>query len=517
MKNRYYLIRLVAFLLLAGATFVSCNKEGTITGTFTMTVNATKGDSHVKALNPESETGRPLATWAEGEKVTVYNVTTGQLLTGTLTAQSAGQSTTTLSGDITGTISDNDVLELRFLSPNYRIQNGTLAGIGSVCDYAKATVTASVSDQGVTTNPSTATFVNQQAIVRFTLKESDGTTNLSANTLIVCVGNKTYSVLPKNATNELYVALPGFSSQTVSLFAKSGVVWHNLQKTGVSFANGQYYTVTLKMTPLDTLPGPVSVDTAGHKVFFSPGNLQYQASTQTWRFALNQKDYVGDGNTQISKTYNGWIDLFGWGTSGEGNSNPYNTTTNTSDYGPISGNIAGTNYDWGVKNAISNGGNAAGMWRTLTSTEWDYILNERKDDKGKSIPRFIKAEINETAGVHPFGLIIFPDNYVHPSTVVSLENLDTNQGTARWKLFSTAEWNAMEAAGAIFLPAAGYRDGVSVASVTSEGDYWSATSESNYKAHRVLFNYSGGTGDYSATNSTPRFLGYSVRLVRDLQ
>lgn len=46
----------------------------------------------------------------------------------------------------------------------------------------------------------------------------------------------------------------------------------------------------------------------------SPGNLQYQASTGIWRFAEHQYDYIGSGNENISTSYSGWIDLFGWGT-----------------------------------------------------------------------------------------------------------------------------------------------------------------------------------------------------------
>ena len=73
------------------------------------------------------------------------------------------------------------------------------------------------------------------------------------------------------------------------------------------------------------------------QVQFSQGNLQYQASTNTWRFAENQWDYVGtqipdqyghaggtvigSDNSNISQTYSGWIDLFGWGTSGWNNGN----------------------------------------------------------------------------------------------------------------------------------------------------------------------------------------------------
>ena len=58
----------------------------------------------------------------------------------------------------------------------------------------------------------------------------------------------------------------------------------------------------------------------GHQVLFSPGNLQYLASTGEWRFAQHQWDVVGNaaGNTTAqadgrdSQPY--WIDLFCWGT-----------------------------------------------------------------------------------------------------------------------------------------------------------------------------------------------------------
>ena len=116
------------------------------------------------------------------------------------------------------------------------------------------------------------------------------------------------------------------------------------------------------------------------KVYFSQGNLQYQASTGTWRFAENQWNFVGkckstqyypnqpqdtgnvfvDGirceNENVSPTYNGWIDLFGWGTSGWESGakayQPYDTSTAKNDYyqGGATGNSA--NIDWGVHNPI---------------------------------------------------------------------------------------------------------------------------------------------------------------------
>ena len=42
-----------------------------------------------------------------------------------------------------------------------------------------------------------------------------------------------------------------------------------------------------------TLPGLFTINVSGEKVVFSQGNLQYQASTNTWRFAEHQYDYIG--------------------------------------------------------------------------------------------------------------------------------------------------------------------------------------------------------------------------------
>ena len=68
---------------------------------------------------------------------------------------------------------------------------------------------------------------------------------------------------------------------------------------------------------------------ATKKVRFSQGNLQYQRSTNTWRFAEHQYDCIGDAIINKSPTYPGWIDLFYW-----------------SEYGyKLAGNIAN---DWYV-------------------------------------------------------------------------------------------------------------------------------------------------------------------------
>jgi len=60
------------------------------------------------------------------------------------------------------------------------------------------------------------------------------------------------------------------------------------------------------------LPGSFSVS-ATKKVCFSQGNLQYQGSTNSWRFATHQYDFIGNaaGNTAPSESQTEWMDLFG--------------------------------------------------------------------------------------------------------------------------------------------------------------------------------------------------------------
>jgi hypothetical protein len=119
------------------------------------------------------------------------------------------------------------------------------------------------------------------------------------------------------------------------------------------------------------LKGKFTVNANGDQVVFSKGNLQYQAVSETdggtWKFADKQTTFLDKGpNIAISGTNRGWIDLFGWGTG----DNPTNASTDNADYS--------TFVDWG-NNMVSNGGNAAGLWRTLTADEWMYIFHGRRD------------------------------------------------------------------------------------------------------------------------------------------
>ncbi len=254
----------------------------------------------------------------------------------------------------------------------------------------------------------------------------------------------------------------------------------------------------------------------GRTVRFSRGNLQYQASTGIWRFAEHQWDFVGDDNSNISSSYSGWIDLFGWGTSGWNSGanayQPWSTSQTRSDYYPGGNyaiNLYGSyaNADWGVYNAISNGGNQAGMWRTFTYNEWEYLLNFRSAStiNGVANARYAKAVVN---GIN--GLVIFPDNFTMPSGISYPSGINTNNAPFNNNTYTDSQWSQMEGAGCIFLPTSCLRRGTDMYDVGTWGHYWSSSCGSGYGACEMYF-YSGDVN----MSSSNRYDGHSVRLVRD--
>lgn len=231
------------------------------------------------------------------------------------------------------------------------------------------------------------------------------------------------------------------------------------------------------------------------KVYFSPGNLQYQASTKTWRFAKNQWDFIGSDNDKRSATYNGWIDLFGYGTSGYDNKMPYavqssSYSENDKNFASLEIEISGTNYDWGVYNTISNGNGK--KWRTLTKEEWVYLLVNRKTFSGI---KYAKAAIG---GIN--GLLVLPDDW--NDSIYQLNNTDKIYAKFDSNIISVEDWtNVLEKNGAVFLPAAGALHG-DTCDINSEGNYWSGS---------AVYLTFGTSGEYDHEGS--KDVGQSVRLV----
>lgn len=240
----------------------------------------------------------------------------------------------------------------------------------------------------------------------------------------------------------------------------------------------------------------VSVD---KQVVFSPGNLQYHPAMNEWRFAENQTDYIGDANSNIAADYDGWIDLFGWGTG----ANPTTTSENEMDYA--------TFIDWGT-NPI--GSDAPNTWRTLTNDEWMYIFNERPNAQSL----FAFGSVN---GVN--GIILLPDNWTTPLGVDFLASTsqglywdgvlyrNDNDNNFSHNTYTSEQWSEMEQSGAVFLPASGNRYGASAGGFGYHGNYWSSTGEYGSSAHCMYLS----TFIFEPMSSDIRDLGQSVRLVKE--
>ena len=257
----------------------------------------------------------------------------------------------------------------------------------------------------------------------------------------------------------------------------------------------------MQTTPpeIKTLKGRFSV-AADKQVTFSPGNLQYKASTSTWAFAENQYDFVGGDNTNISSTYDGWIDLFGWGTSGYNDKQPYMSSDNDYDYGDGANDLTGTNYDWGAYASISNGGNMD--WRTLSASEWDYLLQTRDGAASKHGNATV-------AGIK--GLVLLPDKWQLP------EGLSFTADPTDWttNTYTAEQWAEMEAVGAVFLPASGRRiNGGTIYNFATNcrGYYWTVSASGEDRASFLDFREA-----QAAKNSTDyRSMGFAVRLASDV-
>ena len=372
----------------------------------------------------------------------------------------------------------------------------------------------------VTTSSETATCVtgfNNKVTVDFS--ENSVTSSQEGNGVITLPagnGTKWAILLPQEALEE---GEPG------SAYSEDGIYDG---KCGNVPAIGENYYLPLGISVsinhiVGTLNGVFTINSNGDRVSFSRGNLQYQASSHTWRFAENQWDFVGtqnpspyvgtvagSDNSMISPIYNGWIDLFGWGTSGYNHGaicyRPWNTSGNSEEYHAYGDSQYNLNdqtgqADWGY-NAISNGGNQENQWRTLAFPEWYYLFFNRITMSGI---RFAKAEVNNVNGV-----ILLPDDW--SSSIYSLNNTNNGNVSYNCNVISNSQWNILEDAGAIFLPSAGYRMGTTVYNVGDAGCYWSALHRDSYYAYVMYFSLGSSLANYDLRSS-----GFSVRLVRNIE
>ncbi|MBR6929586.1 MAG: hypothetical protein IKH61_05090 [Bacteroidales bacterium] len=263
--------------------------------------------------------------------------------------------------------------------------------------------------------------------------------------------------------------------------------FYGTYKIGGNVEMNDYY----KDAKLDLVwhSGAFSID-AGQQVVFSRGNLQYahlatgDRIAHTWRFAKHQYDWVGgwvgkwnglifhdnsvrQGNVVMNETdvnstayseneqvgastYSGWIDLFAWGTG----NHPTDTLTSNHHYTEDNGF-----HEWGKNNIVNSGTpNNTDFWVTLSKDECVYLFENRNDANSKV--GFGQIKVSDALTIN--GLIILPDYWnvsTYPTSTTLWKPAGTLQHSFDNNVFnSVSAWMQMEASGAVFLPAAGYRD-----------------------------------------------------------
>lgn len=320
MKRVYTGLMAAMMISAATFTFTACSSEAeelllpevpeqTETNhSYTLTVNASKGEEGTRALSLSNDGNDIKATWAVGDVVTVYK---GDVKIGELTAQNGGANTT-LTGEMTTAPEQNDELTLKYLSPDYNSQKGTLESIAEKCDYAVATVMVnSVTEEGAISTTDAA-FVNQQAIVKFTLKDQDGTT-INPTLFSVKYGDESIeikdisqSTYTTNGAGVLYVAIPGGQSKDVVLKANEGSTVYTFMRHSVAFTNANYYPINVMMK-WDELENPLTFEAkeAGATVVLTFGknipeniNLEYKIKYNN----AEETDWTGLECTPESQT-----------------------------------------------------------------------------------------------------------------------------------------------------------------------------------------------------------------------
>lgn len=209
--------------------------------------------------------------------------------------------------------------------------------------------------------------------------------------------------------------------------------------------------------PEGAIDGLFSVS-ASQKVYFSQGNLQNIGTS--WQFASNQYDILGSPQSSTRRDYFGYNDY-----------------------------------------------TCPGGWRNMSQAEWEFVIMERPVSNTLSDgARFTLA----TIGGSYKGMILFPDNYTHPEGtgfVAGTYNASSNYTAT----ISLEGWAKMEAAGCVFLPAAGYEyDFDDIYHMERSGVYNSTTLADDNNYYTPMF----GSGSIAMGDRSYLTTKSSVRLVQ---
>lgn len=330
-----------------------------------------------------------------------------------------------------------------------------------------------------------------------------------------------------------------------------------------------------------------TVSATGKKVYFSKANLTWN-STAGYHFHATQFEEEHSGGSSISnfdlttlpaygdqqQTSLTGLDRFTWG-------HIPNQSINSSYY--LTNNqmaMHGLDPEWG-KQMMGEGND---QWRTLTADEWNYLLHKRSGNRFMTVSVLIPCTYKgDPAYTNISGLLLFPDNfdwsglgltqaananstgfwpaminkvyaasssytpasgnytvddgivtnYAHYPTKGVYKLIEPSQDLEHLYTNSSSNMSKLLAAGCVFLPAVGCREGATYKKYyyygnrnnPPQGFYWTSdplTVGTEEKARYFWFGHVGGNAvetnprpTFEANNTQDRDLGCCVRLVWD--
>ena len=270
------------------------------------------------------------------------------------------------------------------------------------------------------------------------------------------------------------------------------------------------------------------------QVSFSPGNLQNISGV--WKFAEHQYD------RKLAYDPNEW-DLFGFSTDDENNN--YGMNIYTIETLDELDHFRGEFVDWG--DAVEHQGNMGTGWRTPAAREWEYLLGKfewLKDaitdsevivgpitgyGRNNGNPHALRgyAVIYTATDAIP-GMVILPDDWTCPAGCrpfvggrweKSAEAYYDNTYNAGGSDGLSGDWARMEASGAIFLPAAGIRNGTNIIyNGAFSGQQFNCYRSSDHDEDRAQVSYAlvfTSDADDNYAIEAQAWFGMAVRLVKD--
>ena len=304
---------------------------------------------------------------------------------------------------------------------------------------------------------------------------ANGATVASVTNVASSEGKAVFVAVPTDETEKAYTITCNGKAATKTWTLEKNVFYTKAGAEGAGTGEAIVIEPDAPATPKFTVgmdgDTPITVE-------FAPGNLYWDGTESKFKFEANQWSTTpASGSTwdasHVSHFY--WSNTTDWQTSGKepyASSYSYSTRT-TSD------------VFFTEASGFQVNGETAGTWHTLSNAEWGYLLYTR--DNALSLRAWVTL-----SDVSVSGLVILPDGSSATASGITTSS-------------------ALADAGAVFLPAAGYRNGTDVDFVGSHGYYWSGTPHEGIEDYAYLVDFDSGFVNVFIDR---RNYGVAVRLVR---